>query len=904
MPDLPSHFGPYEVISQLGAGGMGEVYLARDRRLKRNVAIKILREALALDSDRQRRFAQEAVAASALNHPNIITVYDVGVEGQTPYLVSELIEGYSLRVEMNRGRLPLKRIIEITHQIAEGLAAAHEAGIVHRDLKPENVMVTRDGRVKIVDFGLAKPQSGEDSVAGLPTETQTAAGLILGTVPYMSPEQARGSPADFRSDQFALGVMLYEMTTATHPFKRDTAVQTLSAIITDEPPDPAGLNPALPVPLRWLMRRLLAKNPRGRFAHTADLAADLRTIHDYQAETTSVAAAPVAPRRLRWLAWGAIAVLLAGVAFVAGLTLASGEPSVRFDRITPFVTDGIYQGSPAWSPDGKTIAYEAEVSGVIQIFTRALGSAVGSQVTNSKFDCIDPMWPADGRYIYYRSLAQNREALWKVSPAGGSPQLVVENAFRSAVAPNGAALAFLKSEAQDARWTLWLAPAPERDARRYDVGLLNGKRFSNGLLRFTEDGSKLLAWLVPSNGDSTVANPDFWEIRMPDGEPRRVLTSLRQRSFGVPLFCWLPDNRHVVLTRADGPTPGFHLWLADTMTDFIRPLTTTVGNEHAPALSPDGRTIAFESNTTDFDLFEVPVDGGPIRPFLNTSRNEFDPAASPVNTQYAFVTDRTGNMQIWLQNEEGYSPQPLVTEASFGGQISTAIGSLAFSPDGKRLAFQWEVAKAGTTAPGSRLWVIPVSGGTPILAGGDENYQDAPTWSPDGEWLAYLTYSSLVKVRVGGGAAPITLKTGGIPQFVARPQWSPDGKSILCETDDGLTVIREDGLASRAISAPGWLAYAWDKDGRHVYGLRQSDDQHHFMLVSVDVQTGAQRIINANLGTIPVAQQPVRGFSRLHNRGFLTSIARARSDIYFLEGFRISRSWPERFWPLGRASQR
>jgi hypothetical protein len=159
-------------------------------------------------------------------------------------------------------------------------------------------------------------------------------------------------------------------------------------------------------------------------------------------------------------------------------------------------------------------------------------------------------------------------------------------------------------------------------------------------------------------------------------------------------------------------------------------------------------------------------------------------------------------------------------------------------------------------------------------------------------------------VRIGGGAAPITLKSGGIPQFIARPQWSPDGKSILCETDDGLTVISEDGLASRTIGGPGWLAYAWDKDSRRVYGLRPSDDQHHFIFVSVDADTGTERVINANLGTIPAANQPIRGFSRLHNRGFLTSIARARSDIHFIEGFRLGRAWWERFWPFERASRR
>src|SRR4029079_17233484 len=231
-----ARLGSYEILSPLGAGGMGEVYRARDPRLQREVAIKILNEAAAASPERQRRFAQEAIAAGALNHPNILVVYDVGVEAGVPYIVSEFIDGESLRAEMQRGRISLRRLVDIAARIADGLAAAHAAGIVHRDLKPENVMVTRDGRIKIVDFGLAKARAdeAEDELrAAGPTETAT--GLVMGTVPYMSPEQAAGSPADFRSDQFSCVVTLYEMATGSHPFMRPTPVQTLSAVITDEP---------------------------------------------------------------------------------------------------------------------------------------------------------------------------------------------------------------------------------------------------------------------------------------------------------------------------------------------------------------------------------------------------------------------------------------------------------------------------------------------------------------------------------------------------------------------------------------------------------------------------------------------------------------------------------------------
>ncbi len=900
MADLPSQFGPYQIVSPIGAGGMGEVYRARDTRLHRFVAVKILHQATALDPDRRRRFAEEAVAASALNHPNILTVYDVGAQGDTPYLVSELIEGEPLRSEMNHGRVPLKRVIEIAHQIAEGLAAAHDAGIVHGDLKPDNVMVTPDGRVKIVDFGLATAPDPDAVLARGPNATETAAGLIFGTVPYMSPEQARGEKADFRSDQFAFGVMLYELTTAVHPFKRETAVQTLSAIIADEPPDPAQANPMLPVMVRWLIRRLLAKNPRQRFAHTADLAADLRTIREYLSEATSGAAAAVAPAPRRWQPASAAGALIVG-GFLLAQAFGPSGARAGFEKFTPFATDEGYQGSPVWSPDGKTIAYEAEVNGVVQIFTRTLGSAMRTRVTNSRFDCFISAWPADG-HIYFHSRARDQDALWRVMPLGGNAELLIEGASQSAVSPDGKGVFFLRAEGTGGLSnTLWSASLPDGEPHRYTRGSLNQRVATSGYLRFSPDGSRLMAWLGPS----ARSEAGFWEIPMPDGEPRELLSVLSSPGLVPPSFSWTPDNRHVIITRSDGPTPGTHLWLADTRSGRLDPLTTTPGNESSPSVSPAGRAIAFTSEATDFDLFEVPLDGSPLKPFLSSTRNEFDPAASPTNTQFAFVTDRSGSLQIWLQNEEGYLQRPLVTEADFGGETSMAVGSLAFSPDGTKLAFQRAGASESTQAAGSRLWITSVAGGKPIAVGGRETFQDAPTWSPTGEWIAYLERRqddvALVKIRVGGRAEPVTLVKSGIPPFVARPQWSPAGDRILCETVEGLTIVSAEGTDQRVISDPGWFAYAWDKDGHRIYGLRPTDDEHHFMLVSVDAQTGAERVINASLGTVPQALQPIRGFSRLHDGGFLTSTARVKSDIYLIEGFQLPLTLWDRLWRTGRS---
>src|SRR5262245_35397965 len=360
--------GPYEILAPIGAGGMGEVYRAKDPRLGREVAIKVLPAAFSQDAERLKRFEQEARSASALNHPNIVTIHEIGAANGTSYIAMELVDGPSLREMLASGPVASKKLLDVSVQIAEALAKAHGAGIVHRDLKPENVIVSKDGYVKLLDFGLAKLfVAPQDQVTGAPTAIQeTQPGTVMGTVGYMSPEQASGKAADFRSDQFALGSILYEMATGTRAFQRNTGAETLTAIIRDEPDPVAQINPKAPAPLRWIVERCLAKDPDERYASTRDLARDLKSVREHLGEVTSTASGstgviePVRRRSTLPLALALAAVVAAGLIglFAGRKTAAVSQPT--FQRLT------FQRGTMStarFGPDGSSVYYTASWDG-------------------------------------------------------------------------------------------------------------------------------------------------------------------------------------------------------------------------------------------------------------------------------------------------------------------------------------------------------------------------------------------------------------------------------------------------------------------------------------------------------------------------------------------------------------
>jgi Tol biopolymer transport system component len=322
-------------------------------------------------------------------------------------------------------------------------------------------------------------------------------------------------------------------------------------------------------------------------------------------------------------------------------------------------------------------------------------------------------------------------------------------------------------------------------------------------------------------------------------------------------------------------------------------MTTSTGNESAPAVAPDARAVAFTQEDTDFDVLMVALDGSPPRPVLVTSRNELDPAWSPRDRQFAYISDRTGSEQIWLRSRDGQWERPLVTDADFE-DASRYFGALSFSPDGQRLAYQRQGSSSGY-----RVYVSAIGGGRATRIASGDFYENAPTWSPNGNWLAYSGGTAgLMKVRVGATSGPTTVNAA--INTLSRPVWSPDGKWIAIETDAGLQLVSPDtGKARGDLDAVGWLAYGWAADGTTLYGLKRTDaDPNRYGLAALDVLTGRSREIGRPFGTIPIANDPVRGFAFVPGEGFLTSIARVRSDLWMLEGFQMpGRGAPWWHWP-------
>ncbi len=856
--------GQYRIESKLGEGGMGEVYKARDTRLNRFAAIKILHGERTADPERQRRFLQEAQTASSLNHPNIVHIYDIDRFSDTDYIAMEYVPGKTLDQVTGKSGLPVKQAVGYAVQIADALAAAHAAGIIHRDIKPGNVMVSESGAIKVLDFGLAKLAERLDSGTGGSTITmapKTREGALVGTIAYMSPEQAEGKKIDARSDIFSFGLLLYEMLGGGRAFGGESTLAILSAILREEPPPLSRTKKGIPRDLERIVQRCLRKQPGRRFQVMEDVKLALEEVED------DVPTIQARPRRRMLLALAALATaVIASVATLALSPARSGEPVYTF---TPLATEPEDETWPSWSPDSKALAYVAPVNGVDQVFVRAIGSATSTQITKSSSDCRFPFWHPDGTRIFYNS----NGGLWSVRGTGGQPVLVFKDVRGGSISPDGTVVAFVRGV--DTKFNLWTVPLNGGTPRQYretpfpaefrEVDLTSQAQFS-------PDGSKIgvsLSVLQGGFGD------EFWIVPYPSGKPRRAFTHQ-----AIQRFSWLPDNNRVVFD-AGRPEVGRHLLLGRIDTGTVTPILSGTGQEGQAAVSPDGTRVAFASGGIDFDLIEVPLDGGPPRNLLATARSEQTPQWAPSGSQYVYSTDANGTVELWLRSVAERWSQPVVSRTTEGLADFPFVNRPVFSPDGQSLAF----AAMGKI---HAIWITTLAGGRPMRLETESSDQHGASWSPDGDWISYWRLHngawSVLKTAVGGGSS-VELVTGmfwGPIAMIPETAWAPSGKWICYNGPEGLYLVSPDGARRKTLTKTISDSIAFSKDSSTVYALRRAANGK-WQLVSVDVQSAQERKI------VPVdfADGATLAGLTIHpdGRRFATSVGRARHDIWLMEGF-------------------
>jgi Tol biopolymer transport system component len=787
-----TRLGPYEILAPIGAGGMGEVYRAKDPRLGREVAIKVLPPALSQDADRLRRFEQEARSASALNHPNIITIHEIGTADSTSYIAMEFVDGTSLRELLATGPLPAKKLFDLAVQIAEGLAKAHGAGIVHRDLKPENVMVSRDGFVKLLDFGLAKLFAApQDQVSGAPTmiAQETQPGTVMGTVGYMSPEQASGRPVDFRSDQFSLGSILYEMATGQRAFQKNTGAETLTAIIRDEPEPVAQVNPRAPAPFRWIVERCLAKDPDERYASTRDLARDLKSVREHIAEVTTSASGAtgvVEPARRRSRLPVPVAAVLAAAAlgvYAGRKTGSTSQPT--FQRLT-FQRGTV--SNARFGPDGSTVYYTAAWEGPpARIYSLRPGnpessvlplpsaSLLGISSAGEMAILLEPNYSVTG-FALHGTLA-------RVPLSGAAPKEVLANVSYAEWAPGTSELAVVHR-------------AGGKERLEYPIGKV--LHDTAGWLqnpRFSADG-RLIAFIEHS------AQGDDGAVSVIDLAGKR--TELAGGWATVQGLAWAPDGKEIWFTAARdgierllyGVTPAGRLRLIRTLQGTpalldVRPDGGALVTEDDyrssllifppghpgegkdltwfdwssdRALSQDGKLLLFdesgEGGGANGAAYLRPTDGSPAVRLADGLAVALSP-----DSAWALTRTLTAPSHFVLVPVKAGQPKPFPPDNLGRPSYGT------FAPDGSKVVFE-----ANAPGRGTRLYVQEMAGGAPRAISEEGLNATRLFIPPGGKWAAAVGPDSRVHLYPLAGGSPVDLESSRPQDYPAG--WTLDGNGL------------------------------------------------------------------------------------------------------------------------------
>ena len=820
----------YRIVTAIGAGGMGEISLAHDTRLDRQVALKILPTELAVDASRRSRFAREAKAVAALNHPNIVTVHAVEEAGGLHFITMELVKGRTLAERLPQTGFPLGSFFDIAIPLADAIGAAHQQGITHRDLKPANVMLTDEGRVKVLDFGLAKVQPDVwNRDARLATRSVTGDGHIVGTPAYMSPEQAEGKTVDARSDIFSLGIVFYEMLTGERPFGGDSVTLVLSSIVKDTPRPLGEIKPAIPRRLARLVHRCLAKNSADRYQSAIDLRHDLEETQrdDARVAATSGRAPASASRRGAAIAWGlGVLIVAAGAAGLwwSGSRDAVGSETVpRLQNAIQLTSALAVEGYPTWSPDRQRLAYEATESGFqsfvnADIWVAQLGGGepvnlTSGNLTNNR----RPSWSPDGRQIVFLS---NREGSWSVYsvPAIGGP------ARKLLPLPGFDSTSWSAPQWSKDGGTLYIMT---REANRNIVVALTLESLQATSVMLPEHSSPR-TWDLAVRGDDRRfayveaggGNPELsrlWTIDASGANPIQ-LTDGRTRVWSPS---WSADGRKVFYVSNRGGSMDLWQQAVDSEGAPIgEPLSVTQGGLGitSAVFTADGTKLAYARGGLISNVWKVPipVDDRPalwsdaVRLTSEHAYIEFVDV-SPDGQQLAVSSDRRGNQDLWLLSTAGGEMTPLTTDP-------TPDWNPRWSPNGSEIAFY-------AYRSGNRdLWVMPSSGGAARQLTTGTGFHWYPSWSPDGKEITFQTQSpATIAIMNAAGGKPRPLTSG------SQPAWSPNGQWIVFTENGRLFRVAKDGRERSQMPTPHRPSSPqFSRDGQSVYfAVNEGPSQHH-----------------------------------------------------------------------------
>jgi Tol biopolymer transport system component len=868
--------GHYKVLRLVGKGGMGEVYAAEDLTLGRTVAIKLLPRSLEGQPAELERFAREAKSIAALNHRAIVTLYSFEESGGTHFITMELVDGQPLAANLPSRGLPFDEVLRLGIEMADAVAAAHERGIVHRDLKPANVLVRSDGQVKILDFGLAKLRQPDTAAADLPTQALTGEGRIVGTVAYMSPEQAEGRAVDHRSDIFSLGVVLYELATGRRPFQGDTSMSILSAVLKDHPAPATTINPALPPAFARVLKTCLHKDPERRYQSAKDVRNELQTLRE-ELDSGELArpAIAVAPARaaVRWpiVAAAAAAVAIAALAWSLWPAGSGMTPAPRVLQHTRLTSASGVESEPALSPDGKWFVYVSSAAGNSDIYLQSVGGQTAINLTkDSPATDEEPAFSPDGEQIAFRS-SRDGGGLYVMGRTGEAPRRVAPDGRNPTWSPDGQALAYSSVSA--------VVPTSRGASGRLrtvrvDTGVVTDLTALDALHpAWSPNGRFIAFWGMgrTPDGATTTSRRDIWMIAATGGDPWR-LTDDAHVDWSPT---WAPDSDFVYFGSNLGGS--MNLWRIADDPDTGKPasepqaVTTPAGYVGLVHLSRSGNSLVYESRETTSNIYRSTFDAtralvGPLEPVTTGTRTFRFVDPSPDGQWLVLGTSYLQQEDLFISRADGSELRQLTTDM-FNDRWPE------WSPKGDVIAFYSD--RSGKY----EIWTITPSGQPRQITDVPDHSPLYPKWSPSGQRMTFTDISVRPAVVIFDPTKPWKEQTpdalppaGTGSGFGTRPVWSPD-ETRLAGTVAGVVTIYD--IAARRYTPVGDVrgqVVAWLKDGRLLVGLPAG-------LRLIDPGTGAgQRVAVPTFGSLSAAE------ARLgrDERTIFFSLATNEADIWLV----------------------